>query len=177
MGLLNSGFEQQRGRKSFTAVHSKTRSRSSSVSKDSGSGVWRSAIVTEHGNSNVPTLPDATQLSLERTKLAYERTLLAWTRTAVALISFGFTVHKFFQYLHESGQAVPKPRLLGPREFALSMIGIGLMALVLATLEHRRNLNALRSRFGYVSSSLAGLFSGLVGALGVAGFLTVVLKE
>ena len=45
--------------------------------------------------------PDATKLALERTFLAYERTLMAWTRTSVSLISFGFTLFKFFQYMVE----------------------------------------------------------------------------
>jgi putative membrane protein len=37
-----------------------------------------------------------TQLSIERTMLAHERTLMAWVRTATSLISFGFTIYKFF---------------------------------------------------------------------------------
>ena len=39
-----------------------------------------------------------TRLAVERTRLAYERTLMAWVRTATSLISFGFTVYKFFQF-------------------------------------------------------------------------------
>jgi uncharacterized membrane protein YidH (DUF202 family) len=41
------------------------------------------------------------QLAFERTFLAYERTRIAWVRTALALISFGFVIAKFFQYLRE----------------------------------------------------------------------------
>ena len=39
------------------------------------------------------------ELALRRTFLAHERTLMAWIRTSVSLISFGFTIYKFFQYL------------------------------------------------------------------------------
>lgn len=81
-------------------------------------------------------LPDATRLAVDRTRLAYERTLMAWTRTAMSLISFGFTIYKFFQYLRE-GRPVAEAGILGPRGFALLMIGSGLAALVFATLEHR----------------------------------------
>ena len=51
--------------------------------------------------------PSATQpdprvkLAFKRTFLAYERTRIAWVRTALALISFGFVIAKFFQYLRE----------------------------------------------------------------------------
>ena len=41
-------------------------------------------------------LPLNNQLALDRTRLAYERTLMAWVRTATSLISFGFTIYKFF---------------------------------------------------------------------------------
>jgi putative membrane protein len=54
------------------------------------------------GISPATSLPDATQLAVERTTLAHERTLMAWVRTSVSLISFGFTIYKFFQYLRES---------------------------------------------------------------------------
>jgi putative membrane protein len=124
-----------------------------------------------------PRLPDQSQLALERTRLAYERTLLAWVRTAFALISFGFTVYKFFQYLHESEPARYRAHLFGPREFALVMIGIGLVALLLATLEHRSNVKALRAQFGPVRLSLAALFAGLVACLGLIGFLAVVFHQ
>jgi putative membrane protein len=43
-----------------------------------------------------PTLSNI-DLAFERTMLAYERTLMAWIRTAISLISFGFTIYKFFQ--------------------------------------------------------------------------------
>jgi uncharacterized protein DUF2490/uncharacterized protein DUF202 len=60
------------------------------------------------------------QLALDRTRLAHDRTLMAWVRTATSLISFGFTIYKFFQYLHEKGEASPERYLIGPREFALT---------------------------------------------------------
>jgi putative membrane protein len=48
------------------------------------------------------TQPDPrVQLAFERTFLAYERIRIAWVRTALALISFGFVIAKFFQYLRE----------------------------------------------------------------------------
>ena len=47
--------------------------------------------------------PDvATRLAADRTWLADERTLMAWIRTATSLISFGFTIYKFFEF--EAGE-------------------------------------------------------------------------
>jgi putative membrane protein len=124
-----------------------------------------------------PELNAGTQLALERTELAHERTLMAWVRTSMSLISFGFTLHKFFQFLREGSQTgAPSHQLFGPREFALMMISIGLVMLVLATLQHRRDLQALRKQYGHVPRSLAAMMAGLIAVLGVVGFIAVLFR-
>ena len=114
------------------------------------------------------------QLALDRTRLAYERTLMAWVRTATSLISFGFTIYKFFAYLHE-GQAGASQGALGPRMFALLMIGIGLTALLLATLDHRRHMQSFRAEYGPTPYSLAAVVAFLIAVLGILGLLSVLL--
>jgi putative membrane protein len=119
-------------------------------------------------------LPVPTKLALDRTRLAYERTLMAWVRTAVSLISFGFTIYKFFEF--ERGGRAQSDEGIGPRTFALLMIGIGVTALVLAALEHRRSLHALVLEGSAPSSSLALSIALMVGLLGVVGFASVLLR-
>ena len=48
--------------------------------------------------NSVTSKPDSTELAVDRTWLAHERTLMAWVRTATSMISFGFTIYKFFQF-------------------------------------------------------------------------------
>ena len=120
-------------------------------------------------------IPDSNRLALDRTRLAHERTLMAWTRTATSLISFGFTIYKFFEYLRENRPAV-EPGILGPQGFAAMMIVIGLTALVLATVEHRRSMKALRAAFGEVPYSLAAVVAGLIAILGILGLLGVLVR-
>jgi len=117
-------------------------------------------------------LPAATKLAVERTRLAHERTLMAWTRTAMSLISFGFTIYKFFEYLREGRPAVDTG-LLGPRGFAILMMGIGLAALVFGTVEHRHSMQALRAAYGPVPYSLSALVAALIALLGIGGLLSV----
>ena len=119
-------------------------------------------------------LPLSNQLALDRTRLAYERTLMAWVRTATSLISFGFTIYKFFAYLRE-GQAGASEGAVGPRMFALLMIGIGLTALLLATLDHRRHMQSLRAEYGPTPYSLAAVVAFLIAVLGILGLLSVLL--
>ncbi len=117
----------------------------------------------------------STKLAVDRTRLAYERTLMAWVRTATSLISFGFTIYKFFQFLRD-GQATHPEGMIGLRAFAILMIAIGLTALLLATLEHRRDRLRLRAEYGPVPYSLAAVVAALVAVLGVLGFLSVLLR-
>jgi putative membrane protein len=119
-------------------------------------------------------LPTSTQLALDRTRLAYERTLMAWVRTATSLISFGFTIFKFFQYLREDRPEM-SDGVIGPRGFALLMIVIGLTALALATLDHRRHMNALRTSYGPMPISLAAVVAALIAVLGVFGLASVLI--
>src|SRR5262245_62065203 len=125
--------------------------------------------------TDAASLPAATKLALERTRLAHERTLMAWVRTATSLISFGFTLYKFFQYLHQDKP--PVEGIVGPRGFALIMISIGLTALIFATIERLRYTKTHRAQDGSVPPSLATVVAGLIAALGVLGLVIVLLRR
>ena len=124
-----------------------------------------------------PALPDATRLAIDRTRLAHERTLMAWVRTATSLISFGFTIYKFFQYLRENQPAVSSAGLIGPRELGLIMIALGVGSLLMATLAHRRDMQTLRAQYGVlVPMSLATVTATLIGGLGVLLLVAVMFR-
>jgi putative membrane protein len=123
-----------------------------------------------------PTLSDATSLAVDRTRLAFERTTMAWVRTATSLISFGFSVYKFFQ-VAEKGDV--SGRLIGPREFALIMISIGILSLLIGTVQHIFSMRGMRHHYvgAKVPRSLAVLVGALVSVLGVLALITVVLRR
>jgi len=122
--------------------------------------------------------PDANELALARTHMAYERTLMAWIRIAAALISFGFTIYKFFEYLGESPTGPQAGRLSGVREFAFSMIVIGVVASFLATLQHWHRTKSIRQRFGCdVPHSLTFMIAGLISGFGIIALLVVFLRR
>lgn len=122
------------------------------------------------------TAPSSIQLAVDRTRLAHDRTLMAWVRTAASLISFGFTIYKFFQFLRDKGELV-EGRIFGPREFAMSMIGIGIIALVIATFMNRREMKVMRRYYPEVPYSLATLLAGMVGLLGLVAFVAVFFRH
>ena len=127
---------------------------------------------TEH---NRPTLDTSTRLAFERTRVAYERTMMAWIKTATSLITFGFAVYKFFQLEVPSGRA--ENRLIGPREFALVLVSIGLLSLLLATIEHRQNIRELGAQYASNRRSLAVLAAALIAVLGIVALLGMIFRQ
>ena len=125
-----------------------------------------------------PTKPldSGTRLAVDRTRLAYERTLMAWVRTATSLITFGFTIYKFFEFESAKGDAAVTSHLLTPRHFGIIMIGTGLVALALATVDHRRNMKQMEAEYGVSYRSVAMAVAGFVSIGGLLALVTALFR-
>lgn len=130
--------------------------------------------MTDQATRLGPQLDTATALAFERTRIAYERTMMAWIRTATSLITFGFSVYKFFQFEMKNAPAIPM--LVGPRGFGLALIGIGLLSMLVGTLEHGRDLRGLRRQYVDMPKSMSSVVAIVVGALGLCALVIVVLR-
>lgn len=115
----------------------------------------------------------STDLAFERTALAYERTLMAWVRTATSMISFGFTIYKFFQELSKSGS----DSLLSPRIVGMIMIGFGLVALLLAQVQHQQALRKLKKDYPTVQRSISSVLAVLILVFGLLLFLGALFRQ
>ncbi len=89
---------------------------------------------------------ERTNLSVYRTTAAYDRTLMAWVRTCISLISFGFTIYKFFQAFVEKGMQ-PTFGLLGPRELGIIMLALGFTSLLFATIQNHFEIRRLKKMY------------------------------
>ncbi len=102
---------------------------------------------------------------------------MAWVRTSTSLITFGFTLYKFFEFLRET-QPEPMPRhLLSPRSFGIVMMGIGIFVLIVATWQHRLQMKQLREHYGQAPISLSAILAALIGVLGLLGFLAGIFRQ
>ena len=124
-------------------------------------------------NSSHP-MDTNTRLSYHRTYLSWERTQMSWVRTALALISFGFTISKFFEYLNtrEQGQHT----VFSARTVGLLMIAIGMISLVFSSILHRKALLKLKADCPDLPNSVAGLFAWLISLLAIPAFIGACLK-
>ena len=121
---------------------------------------------------------DRTALAVTRTFVALDRTLMAWVRTATALVSFGFTIYKFFQQLRQPEPA-GRAYVLGPRDVALVLIALGIGGLTLALVEHRKQSRQLRERFASYQPpppSIAVGVATVMSGLGALAFVLVLLR-
>jgi putative membrane protein len=116
-------------------------------------------------------------LAVERTFLAHERTLMAWVRTSTSLISFGFTIYKFFAFLVQTEHRTFVRKGIGPREFALAMISMGVIALLLAVVQERRAFRLLEAQNNAKYSSLAEKIAGAVVSLGLLLLILVLFRQ
>ncbi|MEI6915036.1 MAG: DUF202 domain-containing protein [Armatimonadota bacterium] len=123
---------------------------------------------------NERELSPATQLAYERTSLAYDRTLMAWIRTAVSLISFGFTLYKFFQ-IEFKGKSM-HGQLVGPGEFGTLMIVTGLFALGASAMQYRWDRKSLLAQCPDLPRSMAGVVAGMISVLGLIALVAVLCR-
>ena len=121
-----------------------------------------------------------TELAKERNRAAAERTLMAWIRTCLSLISFGFGVDRIITALQKS--LVPDyfdDPLYLTRIIGLSFIGIGTVAIILAAIEHKRELHHIKQKnYRYKSrSSLAFMVAISISITGLFAFIGILIKS
>jgi inner membrane protein YidH len=122
-----------------------------------------------------PVLDTSTALAFARTRAAYERTTMSWIRTATSLITFGFSVYKFFQI--ERPLERHHDCLIGARAFAFVLVSIGLISLVLATVEHSYNIRTLREQCSDDHRSFAVLLAAFISLLGILALAAMILRQ
>jgi putative membrane protein len=125
---------------------------------------------------SAPGLDLSTKLAFDRTWVAYERTMLAWVRTATSLITFGFSVYKFFQIVREGGEQQHN-YVIGSRQFGLLLVSIGLASLALATLEYRQNIRMLGAQYQGRPRSLAVIVAALISILGILALILMIFRQ
>jgi len=102
-------------------------------------------------------------MAFQRTRLAADRTLMAVIRTALALISFGFTIHTFFNKLKEAGVL---KGAAAARNFGESLVLLGVGMLILGIIYHSMfMLGVRRMRATMKADSLVHAESGFPASL------------
>jgi putative membrane protein len=115
-----------------------------------------------------------TQLSFQRTALSYERTLMSWIRTSTSMITFGFTIYKFFEEVQKSGHP---NRLFSPRMVGMLMIAFGFLGLLFAQIQHYNAYKSLKQDFPAVQKSLSSVLALLILVFGLLLFFAALFRQ
>jgi putative membrane protein len=96
------------------------------------------------GDTGTDLAARRTGLAFQRTRMAADRTMMAVIRTSLSLISFGFTIYKLIQGAQASKLVVLNDH--ASRNFGLTLIGIGIAALVAGIIYQLRFMMQLRAQ-------------------------------
>lgn len=128
-----------------------------------------------------PAMSDVNgRLALVRTRLAYERTMLSWVRTSTSLITFGFGIQQFFRGRAEGPGATFGQ--MSPYLFGTLMVGIGLLTLVFASIDHASAMAQLNKTYPVGANypppprSYARALAVMIGLMGVAAMILMHLS-
>jgi len=89
-----------------------------------------------------------TSLAFDRTRLAADRTMMAVIRTSLSLISFGFTIYKLLEGMQASRVLEIKDH--AARNFALTLIGLGIAALVAGIIYQLRFMAQIKAQRAFL---------------------------
>jgi putative membrane protein len=117
-----------------------------------------------------------TDLAMERNYLAAERTLMGWIRTSLSMISFGFTIGKLGQVLHEVNVKgfIGRTRTLSIENIAYFLVILGTVALLGAALQHwqrMRELRAMGLRRQFSITFIVALLLAVVGGFALSALI------
>jgi putative membrane protein len=125
-----------------------------------------------------PLTNSSTELAKYRTLFAANRTLLAWIRTSLSLISFGFGIPTIVKAI----DATRAGEGIDPHRFStivgLAFISVGVFAMAISLIEHRRLLQRIRKNdLTYESSASTEIVGIALLLIGVISFLGVLLRS
>jgi putative membrane protein len=100
---------------------------------------------------------------------------MAWIRTATSLITFGFSLYKFFEFDIVRREAATAGWIT-PRGAGIALIAAGLISLTLGLIEHRAAFTRMRAEFGTGAPSSAGVVAAIVCLMGLAAFVAALFR-
>ncbi len=132
--------------------------------------------MSEKGKDKQPPRDLRIPGALVRTAFSSEQSLMSWIRTCLSLFTFGFSITQFFQYLEEKEGVA---RLAsGPRRLGLALVCVGILALLLAMIDHVWRIRKMKEE-GLPPESASVLPIGSAMALlaiGIVAFMSIALR-
>jgi putative membrane protein len=119
-----------------------------------------------------------TDLAMDRTYWAAQRTLMGWIRTALSMISFGFTIGKLGQTLHdvEVKGILDRTKTLSISGIAYFLVILGTIALLGAAIQYSRRVHDLCERGMQREMSIEFIVALVLSVMGMGAFTALITK-
>jgi putative membrane protein len=114
-------------------------------------------------------------MAAKRTMMAAERTFMSWVRTGLSLIGFGFTIYQFLLFIQQEGMHLSLSPY-GPRRIGVFLIGLGLISLVIGSIQYWRISGLIAKEFGIPRFIFPLILSALIALLGVVLLVAAVIN-
>jgi uncharacterized membrane protein YidH (DUF202 family) len=111
----------------------------------------------------------------EKSRIVLERLQLSWLKWNITCIALGFTVYKIYEARVHEGLNLKRYYVTG-REMGIFLISLGFISLLSATLQHRKNIAYLKSRYENMHYSLALRVSYVVMVFSIIVFQLVIFR-
>lgn len=143
------------------------------------SNIELAVVRTDLASDRTDMAQERTDLAKDRNRLAAERTLMAWIRTSLSMITFGFGIDRFFNYLKQAEMGTSIERISEERILGLSLITLGVVALAGAIVSHWRTLKNLEQRkFRYLPGwSLSISIAIVLVFIGLASYIPLITQD
>lgn len=131
------------------------------------------------GDAGTRLAGERTDLAVERSYLASERTLMAWIRTTLSMITFGFTIGKLGQVLHNINikGVMGTIHTLSLKQLSYFLVVLGIAALLGAMLQYRVRVHELHEMGGLRPQlSIAFIVALLLAVVGVFALTFLILE-
>jgi putative membrane protein len=103
--------------------------------------------------------------------------MMAILRTSLSLISFGFTIYKFFEAIREKLSGGGPIRAAGPRRLGLALVSLGVFVLAAGAVQHWKFMRELsvgaRQKFPFSVSLTAAVILAIIGT---TAFVTILAR-
>jgi len=121
---------------------------------------------------------ERTDFAMDRTFWAADRTLQAWVRTALSMISFGFTLGKLGEAVHdiEVKGLLSHVRTMSVSGIAYGLVVLGTLALLMATLQHWLRVRELHRKGLPRQISVSFIVAIILSVVGGFAFTALVMK-
>ena len=113
--------------------------------------------------------------NLEKSRIALERLQLNWIKWNLTCIALGFTAYKFYYARVEKGDNLIGYYITG-REIGIFLAFLGLITLLFATVQHRKNIAKLKLQYTSMHYSLSLRLSYVVLGFSVIVLLMIILR-